>query len=674
MVSHREGGNSTGRALVVVSDGLGFDPEKTSQCIQAMSESLDNRDQRAISSAAHRCADSDVDPELLAKLVMMPVTAEGLTPELTWRSAEYIAARAHMARKLIAEQGIAETIASHRARVANQYRYVPWCVKASEWCAVLNANLAVPTHASGIWVGYEDLEPPVQGNSETGHQQIGNLALAPQIPLQITRGIADGSFYSNRELVTAIQDALSNGSSVNFCFLLSGIDGSDGRVHSAWNHLEAFCELVFSRIGASPQQVRMQAILDGRDAPATGSLELPGPKPGFLYRLEELLQRFNAVESLAWIIGRSMAMDRDYREENARADYQLLTAAQGESAASIEHACRIIAETHRQGQTDADVPPIVLAHGYSKPPTVKHGDAFVNLNFRSDRQRAKTASLCGAESYLQREAKSRGRRWKMGWMQKSLELRMCTIAEYDDTFQDRYGVRVAYPIQPHRLSFLSQWDRLMPPEARYLLVAESVKASHMGYFVRGRRESPEAANAEDRIIIPSAGADEDIRSDSDFYRVPEMQNRRIVAKIREAMARRQHSLIMCNLAAPDMVGHLLPKRFEQSIQAYASNAQALFQLHIAAKANGYSMVVTSDHGNIENDTPTHTANPVLTAVIPAGGRALPRALEATFSATLFDITHTAARLLGIDGEKLAKIVADGRDSLPNRFIGKSIIR
>ncbi len=662
------------RALLVVTDGLGFDPQTVMHLARRVIDALGPTTRRSLLDLALEASPGSYEMLDVARLAVMPIAAEGLNPALTWSKADETLRRVQDVREgLRARRQLAE-IGSIRRNIALENRYVPWFAEDPTWSEIVNRNLTVPTQASGVWVGYEDVDPPVQGNSETGHQQIGNLALAPQIPLQITKSIEDGSFFENPMLLGTIEDALAAGQNVNFSFLLSGIRGSDGRVHSAWNHLEAFCELVFVRLGVSANRVRMQAILDGRDAPARGSVEIEGVEGGYLGELERLLMRYEAVESLAWVVGRSLSMDRDYREENARCDYQLLTKGEGETATSFDDIREIVSVAHHSELTDADVPAIALDHDGNGPAVIEPGDAFVNLNFRSDRQRSKTASLCGAREYLDREAKSRGRNWEFDWLRDDLDLRMCTIAEYDAEFEARYGVKVAFPITPHQLNLLSHWDRLTDDDDLYLLVAESVKASHMGYFVRGRREAEQGSKAEDRWVVPSDGAAEGVHSDSDFHVRPTMKTREIAQLVSEAMGAGEHRLIMCNLAAPDMVGHLLPARFEAAAEAYRATVAILAELSGVARGNGYSMVVTSDHGNVENDAPTHTVNPVLTTVIPSSGGVSPRDMESGYSANLFDVSHTVARLIGIDAREIAEIVGVFRGGLGEEFVGRSIVR
>ncbi len=661
------------RALLVVTDGLGYDPAIVRDLARRVIAELGPQTRRTIMDLALEVAPNSYDMLDIVKLAAMPRSAEGLSPALDWGKAREILGKVLMVKRGLKREGVMTEIEDLRLRLAIDRRYVPWIAEHPEWSEIVDENLTVPTEASGVWVGYEDVDPPVQGNSETGHQQIGNLALAPQIPLQITRSIEDGSFFENTKLLSAIDGALEAGKNINFCFLLSGIRGSDGRVHSAWNHLEAFCDLVFERIGVSPERVRMQAILDGRDAPAKGSMEIEGVEGGYLGELERLLERYNAIESLAWVVGRGLAMDRDYREENAQCDYELLTGGKGRQLRGFDAVRKIVAEYHDAGMTDADVEAIALEREDGSVPTIQPGDAFINLNFRSDRQRSKTASLCGAREYLDREAKSRGRNWVFAWLRDDLNLGMCTMAEYDAEFETRYGVKVAFPITPHRLNLFSHWDRFTDAEDKYLLVAESVKALHMGYFVRGRREAEQGSKSEDRWVVPSDGVNEGVHSDSDFYVRPVMKTREIAQLVIEAMGTGEHRLIACNLAAPDMVGHLLPRRFDASVEAYRTTVATLAELSGVARANGYSMVVTSDHGNIENYAPTHTVNPVLTTVLPAVGSAEPRDVEGQYLARLFDISHTLARLIGIDPREIAELIEVHRGDLTDEFIGKPII-
>src|SRR4029077_14537765 len=121
-------------------------------------------------------------------------------------------------------------------------RYAIWYARSPYLNGLRNDYPTVATEAAGLAAGYEDLVPAVQGNSETGHQQIGNFIVAAQTPLEISAEIADGRFFENPALVDCLKEVNRRGTTVNVCFLLSGEYGNDGRVHSCWNHLEALLQ------------------------------------------------------------------------------------------------------------------------------------------------------------------------------------------------------------------------------------------------------------------------------------------------------------------------------------------------------------------------------------------------------------------------------------------------
>lgn len=666
----------TGKTLLIVIDGSGVDRQRTRQVANAAWDRLATPDRRVMSEVADQVArvspECPVDPATLARLALYPIRAEALDEGmLTQHAQALLSALGDLEERPETQAPLLRARQSLR-RVAREMRYVPWAADARFEPGLRNGNVTVPTSAAGEWAGFEPLDPPVMGNSETGHQQIGNLVMAPQLPLEISNAIESGAFFENRVLRETIEHGGRPGSALNVVFMLSGTGGSDGRVHSAWNHLEAFLELAFGRIGLRPDQVRLQAILDGRDSPPTASLDRRDGIGGYLDSLEALLAGYSATESLAWVVGRSTAMDRDYREANARADYLLLTAGEGVHVDGFDGMRRAVSEAHSRGHTDQDIPPIVVKGPGVCVRKVEPGHAFVNLNFRSDRQRSKIASLVGARDFLRAEGERRGRNWQLDWIKPLPGLHVCGIAEYHPDFAAQHGVTVAFPTLPHRENLVGLWDKVMPGE-RYLLVAESIKAPHMGYFLRGRREEPAADGAEDRIIIPSAGEADGVRSDTDFYKMPQMRNPQVTATVVENLASARYRLICCNLSATDMIGHLLPDRFEEAISAYESTDVAVGQMTEAAKRLGWSTIVTADHGSIEEDGPAHTANDVLTTIIPPTGR-FDYSPRPAYQARLYDVAWTIARLLGA-GPRATEVFA-GLDSGSYRDenVGSSLVR
>ena len=654
--------NSKQKALLAVIDGLGFSRGRSKAVVDAAWSQLDQNDQELIVSAVERIGHDAT----WAKNLLYPVHVESLeadTPTrdaLTWIS-DLQTCRGFLNADLI------ERIDSLVESVAEEQRYVPWASAARNLWSLRNSNLSIPTSASGIWAGFEDLDPAVQGNSETGHQQIGNTELAPQLPLEITNSINTGEFFENPAFNRTITRAKERGSTINFCFLLSGVGGGDGRVHSAWNHLEAFLELLFVRHGISPKKVQMQAILDGRDSAANSSIVAVNGSGDFVGQLQTLLSKYNAESSLAWLVGRSTAMDRDYREAAAKADFDLLTGSVGQRVADIAAARSIISATHDSCKTDQDIPPIAVLKTDGSVPSIAANDAFIDLNFRSDRQRSKIGSLAGARLFLESEGDSRGRKWDGSWIDHNLNLDICAIAEYHPIFESDYGISVAFQTEPHSANFLAQWTKTVGDD-EYTLVAESVKSSHMGYFFRGRREDPVNGANEARFVTPSHGEEDGVKTDTDFYLHPGMRAKEVTVDVVKAIEKGTSRLICCNIAAPDMVGHLLPARYEEAKAAYRAAADSLVEMAEAAKNAGTFIVITSDHGNIEDDTSAHSVNDVLTTIIRPDGAQSAVGIP-VFQARLFDVAPTVLELIGAHQVQKDTTVS----APPERFMGRPLV-
>ena len=101
----------------------------------------------------------------------------------------------------------------------------------------------VKGNASGLAVGLPDGQ---MGNSEVGHMNMGAGRIVYQELTRITKEIQDGDFFKNEALLTAMENAKKNNSSLHLYGLLS-----DGGVHSpvSYTHLRIISRqgLVVSR-------------------------------------------------------------------------------------------------------------------------------------------------------------------------------------------------------------------------------------------------------------------------------------------------------------------------------------------------------------------------------------------------------------------------------------------
>jgi len=656
---------------LVIFDGLGYSPSAQMDIAMSVIAKLSPDTLSELRKAlAMPCSEAGIDLNQTTKWAMFPNHAETVTHGMTTAAALTQIELLANAQALLSE-GSVEEIACVRKYVSSEARYVPWAANSPHLTAARNGNLSFPTHASGRFVGFEDLDPAVMGNSDTGHQQIGNIWVAPQTALEISESITSGQFFENPQLNEAIT-RIADSSNLNFRFLLSGTSGADGRVHSAWNHLEAFLELVFVRYGLSASRVRMEVILDGRDSPADSSIvESANGVGNYLGQLEILLAKYDAQECVAWVIGRNVAMDRDFREENTALTYQMLTGAKGEVIGNLDVLRERISALHSDGQSDTEVPPIVIPTLNGDLRTVESGDTFLNLNFRADRQRAISAALLGDKKYLDNEGQQRGREWKFDWLLDDLKLHVTGLAEYHPGLADS-GMTVAFPTDAQPGNIFAMFPTLFPDET-YSLVGESNKSAHVGYFLRGRREMATAESVELREVIPSTSDAEGVRSDADFWKTPEMRASEIAAEMASQITSSKHRLLACNFSNCDMIGHLLPGQFDAAVLAYEAVDAAIGVVIAAAREAGCDVLLTSDHGNIESDNPAHSANPILTTVIANASSVVPGD-ESVYDAKLFDVPWTIAALSGVERELQALSVSTPGRPTDLEIVGKPLVR
>ena len=230
----------------------------------------------------------------------------------------------------------------------------------------------VKGNASGMAVGLPEGQ---MGNSEVGHMNMGAGRIVYQELTRITKEIQDGDFFKNEAMLEAIENCKKNGSALH-CFGLL----SDGGVHSHNTHLYGVLEMA-KRNGL--ENVYVHLFLDGRDtAPTSGK--------GFI---EELLAKMDeiGVGKVASISGRYYAMDRDNRWDRVQKAYNAIVMGQGNTADSAIDA---IDASYKEDVTDEFVVPTVIVENGEPVATLKENDSVIFYNFRPDRAREITRSIC----------------------------------------------------------------------------------------------------------------------------------------------------------------------------------------------------------------------------------------------------------------------------------------
>ncbi len=422
-------------------------------------------------------------------------------------------------------------------------------------------------NCSGNSVGLPDGQ---MGNSEVGHIHIGTGRYVPQDFTKVNDAIKDGSFFTNPVLCEAVDTAKEHGKALHIMGLLS-----PGGVHSHEEQITAMIEMAAKR-GLS--NIYLHAFLDGRDVPpksAAASIDL-------------MEARFKAlgVGRIASIIGRFYAMDRDNRWERVKEAYDAIV--KGESNYRVHTASAGLISAYERGETDEFVMPTLVEDAQGEIAKLSPGDSIVFMNFRADRAREISQAIT-SETFAGFE---RGHEPHKGCY--------ATLTEYHQDFT----YPVAFPSVDVKNGLGEYLANLGKTQLR---LAETEKYAHVTFFFNGGVDA--CFLGEDRILVPSPK----VRT---YDMQPEMSLPEVTDHLVEAITNQKYDLIVCNFANGDMVGHtgVIPA----AIKAVEAIDTALQRVVDALKAVGGKMLVTADHGNIEQmlDEETgqphtaHTTNPV----------------------------------------------------------------
>ncbi len=400
---------------------------------------------------------------------------------------------------------------------------------------------------SGVDVG---LPAGQMGNSEVGHMILGAGRIIYQDLTLIHKDIDEGGFYRNKTLLNALRTTREKTGRLHLMGLLG-----DGGVHSHQRHMEALIEMARrEKIGS----IYLHLFLDGRDTPPTSAEQ-------FILDLNEKLKAWPNV-SIATMSGRYYAMDRDKRWDRVEKAYVCLTEGTGNQANSALDAVRA---SYKENVTDEFVLPTVL-HGAVPEGLIRDGDGVIFFNFRADRARELTRALT-EENFKEFARKRR------------LDLAIyATMTQYDETF----SVPVAYP--PREVKRILG-ELASQAGVRQLRIAETEKYAHVTYFFNGGEEKE--FPGEQRILIPSP-------KDVPTYDLkPQMSAREVAEALVKKFSQEDVGLVIANFANADMVGHT--GNFEAAVKACEVIDECLGKVVDAALSKKGRVVITADHGNIE---------------------------------------------------------------------------
>jgi len=396
------------------------------------------------------------------------------------------------------------------------------------------------------------------GNSEVGHMSIGSGRVLYQDLVKINLSIANNTLKTNKVL----QNILTNSNDIHLIGLLS-----DGGVHSHIDHIIELAKISKE----SGKKVYIHAILDGRDVAFDSAKRY----------ISQLLQICDDFITLSTVSGRYYTMDRDSNYDRIELAYRTIVDGDGDS----DDLMKYIDDMYRNEIFDEFMLPMAI----DRYKGMQDNDGVIFCNFRSDRAREFTSALANPNfKYFQTN---------------DIKLNVATMTQYDKDLP--LPVLFDKETPTNVLA-----DVIAQNGLTQLHTAETEKYAHVTFFFNGGIEQPK--QNEKRVLIPSPKV-------ATYDLKPQMSAPAVAQTVLDGIDE-GFDFVVVNFANGDMVGHT--GVYEAAIEAVECVDTQLGLIIDKAKQNGYSVVITSDHGNCEmmkdsegNVLTNHTVGDVFCFVI-----------------------------------------------------------
>ena len=413
----------------------------------------------------------------------------------------------------------------------------------------------------------------------------------------IDKEIENKKFFSNKNILKAINHAKENNSALHIMGLLS-----DGGVHSHINHLFALLDIAKEQ---GLKKVYIHAFLDGRDTPYNSA-------PKYIKMLEDKIKDTSFV--IGSLSGRVYAMDREQRYDRLQKAYDIMVF--GDNYQNISP-IEAVEQSYKNGVYDEFFVPVLL----NKDATIKDNDSVIFYNYRSDRAREITFALTD-------------KTFKHFKVKTFKNLLFSPMEEYSSEFS---SLNVIYPpeiVEDNLSAIISQHG------LKQFHIAETTKYAHVTFFFNGGIEKPYPG--EERKLIESIDA-------QDFSYYPKMRAIEITEATLDAIASGKYDFILVNYSNPDMVGHT--GNFEAAKEAIKCVEKQAYALALATLMAGGDCIITADHGNAElmidakgNKVTSHTTNPVPVILVSEKYKKV----KLKRNKSIANIAPTVLKLLGLE--------------------------
>ena len=357
-------------------------------------------------------------------------------------------------------------------------------------------------------------------------------------------------------------------------------------------------------------EVKIHAFLDGRDVDQKNAAKS-------IEKLNNEIKDYPNIK-ITTISGRYYAMDRDNKWDRIKLSYDAIINAKGKRLHNISEA---INESYKSDITDEFIIPTITEENFNG---INDGDAILIANFRTDRIRQISQAIIDPDF--------------KEFTRKNINFcSAISMTEYSKNLNNYFSVLFSSIRIENSLGRILADNNLTQ-----LRIAETEKYAHVTFFFSGGRE--EKHIGEDRILIKSPN----VRT---YDLKPEMSAIKLGQNLNKAIESNKYDFIVVNYANPDMVGH--SGVMDSAVKACETIDNQLKTLEETILKQDGVMLITADHGNIENmltkDGKPHTAhtiNPV--PLILIGNDISNIELD---NGSLADLTPTILELLNLNKPK-----------------------
>lgn len=374
------------------------------------------------------------------------------------------------------------------------------------------------------------------GNSEVGHMTIGSGRVLYQDLVKINMALEDNTLKDNN----VIKNTISESNNIHLLGLIS-----DGGVHSHINHIIGLAKIAKN----SGKKVFIHIITDGRDVAFNCASKY----------VQEIVDICDEDIKIASIAGRYYTMDRDNRWDRVQKGHDAISFAVPKTTNNV---LDFIENSYKEEIFDE----FLLPHAFDGYDGLKENDGIIFCNFRSDRMREISNVIANNEfsEFPRFEGK----------------LNIATMTQYDKNLP----LPIIFPKEAPKNTLA---EVISEAGLSQVHTAETEKYAHVTFFFNGGVEEP--LLNESRVLIPSPNV-------ATYDLKPEMSAPEVSIEVKKAMDA-QNDFIVVNFANGDMVGHT--GVYEAGVKAVEAVDYELGTILEKAKDLGYSVVLTSDHGNCE---------------------------------------------------------------------------